>query len=308
MSALSRKAGSHAALASAVTAAVLCAGPPGAARARAGQPAQTGGVATGQTTSDIDEHIQRARALYDRGKAKFETAQYLEAIELWTEAYGTVPDEPGTARIKALLIYNIASAQQRAFEIQRDPKHLRQAKVLMENYAQNIPQLYEDEREAEAERAKIEARLQEIEATLASTETRAGDSADEEETAPVVASSPTEGAADGGKRRRTLLVTGGTLAGLGVVGLGVMAGGLAMGAAANDLSELMDDDIEGRRAQFDRGRAGNVLAWTGGFVGGALLVTGAVLVGLGVEAGVRKTAAAPFVSPHGAGLAVRGRF
>ena len=80
-----------------------------------------------------------------------------------------------------------------------------------------------------------------------------------------------------------------------------------MGARANDLDDLDDTDVEGRRDQFDRGRTGNALAIAGGISGGVLTALGAVLVGVGV-ARKRKGNVALGPGPGTVGVAMRARF
>ena len=69
--------------------------------------------------------------IFRRGQAKYETADYNGAIELWTEAYALVDSTPENASIKALLIYNLAQAHSKAYEIDGDPIHLKQAQQLL---------------------------------------------------------------------------------------------------------------------------------------------------------------------------------
>ncbi len=89
-----------------------------------------------------------------------------------------------------------------------------------------------------------------------------------------------------------------------------MGAGLSMGANANDIQDLDPDDLDARRDQFDRGRAGNALAFVGGVAGGVLLIGGAVVLSIGLKRKRSGTTArlSPQFSPHGAGLALRGRF
>ena len=62
-------------------------------------------AAAGPTTepeaTELDPELRKAQELYDRGKVKFDTTHYDEAIELWTEAYGILSDTPENAPIKA---------------------------------------------------------------------------------------------------------------------------------------------------------------------------------------------------------------
>jgi hypothetical protein len=257
----------------------------------------------------VDPEVAKAQELYDAGKAKFDTTHYDEAIELWTEAYGILSDTPEHAPIKAAIIHNLATARERAFEIDKDVTHLRRAVKLMEQYADAIPDLYGDGPEAAEEAKRIADRLADVRAKIDEVEQAqpSDEPADEpDEPRPSTAQGD---ATPPDPRARAFVISGATLVALGVAGIGVMAGGLAIGKASNDISDLDPDDLDGRRERFDRGRAGNVMAYVGGVIGGAALVTGAVLLGLGLERrGGSKTAAAPMLAPGLTGLSLRGSF
>lgn len=254
-----------------------------------------------------DPQLERARELYQQGEARFATADFAGAIELWTEAFSIVPDSTDAARIKALLIYNLATARERAFEISGDVSHLRQAKILMEDYAASIPALFGDSPEGEDERAKITGRLNTITAQIDAADRKK----DRERGRTTPDERPDADDQGGGGRGATALIGVGAAAlAVGVGGLAMMGAGLGMGSKANDLGGLDDDDIDGRRAQFDRGRTGNTLAIAGGVVGGVFAITGAVLVGIGAsrKAQAKRAAFAPWFGGRTVGLGVRGRF
>jgi tetratricopeptide (TPR) repeat protein len=250
---------------------------------------------------DGDE-VPRAEALYDKGAAKFETADYAAAIELWTEAYEMVPDAPESGRIKALLIYNIATAREKAYDVSRDVAELRQAKILLERFAEGIDDVYGDD--AAAERTRVEAKLAELDARIEKAE--GGSEVGPKDVEPPADAVPAETGSP--KPGRPLVITGAVLLGVGAVGVGLMAAGLGIGAGANDLGGLDDADIEGRRDQFSRGRLGNGLAFGGGIAGGAFAVTGAVLLGLGMAKNKRAPKATAWVGREGGGLSLAGRF
>jgi tetratricopeptide (TPR) repeat protein len=257
---------------------------------------------------ESDPEVAKAQALYDEGKAKFDTTHYEDAIRLWTEAYGILSDTPENAPIKAAIIYNLSTAQERAFEIDKDVTHLRRAVVLMEQYAASIPDLFGEGEEAEAESQRIDERIADVRARIEEAEGADAPTVAPTEPAPRPAE-PTTTDAPPDPRARAFVIAGATLTAVGVVGLGIMAGGLALGSNSNDLSDLDPDDLDARRERFDRGRAGNVMAWVGGAIGGAALITGAVLLGVGLKRrSASKTAAAPLLGPGVAGVSLRGSF
>jgi len=214
-----------------------------------------------------------------------------------------VPDTPDAARIKALLIYNLAAAREKLYSVTDDPKHLRQAKILLEEFEKSIPALYAED-EVATETQRVQERIGAIDAQLSEAE---GDSGTGDQsgsgTSVGTPSNETDGGSDAGKG---LIIGGAVALGLGVAGLGMMGAGLGLGAQANDISDLEDDDVSGRRDQFARGRTGNALAIAGGIAGGVFAVTGAVLVGLGVKKKRSSVALGP--GPGMAGVALRGRF
>lgn len=250
--------------------------------------------------------FDRARALYQQGEARFATADFAGAIELWTEAFSIVPDTTDSARIKALLIYNIATARERAYEVTNDVSQLRQAKILMQGYAQSIPALFGDSAEGADEVVKITERLNAITAQIEAYERKKA--RDRRSAGPAERSD--DGPDDPGRGSKVLIGAGAAALAVGVGGLAMMGAGVAMGNKANDIDGLEADDIDGRREQFDRGRMGNTLAIAGGVVGGVFAITGAVLVGIGASrrAKAKSAALAPWFGPRVVGLGVGGRF
>lgn len=239
-----------------------------------------------------------AEALYERGKARYQTADYDGAIGLWTEAYGSLPDQAETSHIKTLLMYDIARAHEEAFAVDGSVARLRQAKILFERYRESIPQLYPDARAAKAEREQVDERIEGLDGRIAAA------SADDAQD-PSAATSGDDRVRDG----RRLVIAGATVGALGVAGIGLMTAGLVIGQQANDISDLDPGDAAGRREQFDRGRTGNVLAIVGGAVGGALLAASATMLAIGLSRRTSATTAvAPVVGPGFAGGTVRASF
>jgi tetratricopeptide (TPR) repeat protein len=256
-------------------------------------------------TEEDDDRTQ-ARELYDRGKARFDTTDYLEAIELWTEAYSMLRDTPENAAAKAAIIYNLATAREKAYEIEKDVKHLRRAVVLMEQYAASIPALYADETERAEETRKIGERLVAVNERIKAHKEQHPDPTPAPRHDPSPRDSEPTDTFQPDPQARPFIISGAVLIGVGVAGLGVMAGGMAMGAAGNDISDLEDSDLEARQERFDRGARGNIMAYVGGAVGGAAVVAGAALLGLGLHK--HKTGLRASLGPGTASVTVTGRF
>ena len=112
-----------------------------------------------------DADLEQAKQLYEKGKAKYATFDYNGAIDLWTEAYATIPEDADWIRNR--MVYNIATAQQLAYDVDRDVGHLRQAVMLLEQYVIRYERLHDEGPQTQAEvdkaRERIEALRQRIE-------------------------------------------------------------------------------------------------------------------------------------------------
>lgn len=104
-----------------------------------------------------DPAVVESRALYDEGKARFDTFDYEGAVELWTKAYAKLPEE--SAGVRNAMVYNIATAQEKAYDLDKDVQHLRQAVLLLEQYVKNYKAIYKKTPETKAEVDKAEARI-----------------------------------------------------------------------------------------------------------------------------------------------------
>jgi hypothetical protein len=228
-----------------------------------------------------DDPVEQAQKLFDEGATKFETADYIGAIELWTEAFGLVPNAPENAPVKAKLIANIAAAQERAYVVDKQVSHLNQAKILIERYRGVLDDIYLDELEREKELAWVNERLTKIDAELkvvAEREAAAREAAEQAAAEQAAAEQPAPRPPG-----RGLVIGGSVLAGVGVAGLGVMVGGMVIGSSNDDISDLPTTDLDTRADRFRMGRLGNALAIAGGVGGGVLLGVGVALLVVGLK-------------------------
>ncbi|MCA9707381.1 MAG: hypothetical protein KDK70_16120, partial [Myxococcales bacterium] len=115
-----------------------------------------------------DPAVDEARKLYDEGKARFDTFDYEGAVQLWTQAYAKLPED--AAGIRNSMVYNIATAQEKAFELDSDVQHLRQAQMLLESYIDNFKALYPRNPETKAEVDKAEDRIASLKERIADAE------------------------------------------------------------------------------------------------------------------------------------------
>ncbi len=127
-------------------------------------------IAEASTVAESD--VSGAEKLWKEGKIHFETADYEDAVDKWKQAYALLPDAEESRAMRHALAYNISEAQAKAYEVNRNPMHLRKAKVLLEDYLEQHRSLYGDVPEALAERTKVGERLREVEAMIQQSEAR----------------------------------------------------------------------------------------------------------------------------------------
>ncbi|MFZ6183899.1 hypothetical protein [Nannocystis pusilla] len=273
-----------------------------------------------------DELNAKISALAQEAQTRFETADYAGAIELWTQAYAALPNEPAYDKRRNVLAYQIAQACVEAYELDPQLVYLRKAERLFDNYLQTISA--KDKNTT----AKVQGTLGELREKIRVAEER--EAADKQ-----VAAETAEGEDDGAallaaqkaseareaearanaereaRRARRLTIAGGALTGAGAIALGVMAYGLARGARVDRDGEAAKADGVTDPAVYrdllDQGTAANTLAIATAVVGGVLVVTGIGLIGAGAAGqhrARRDLGLAPTWLRGGAGLVLQGRF
>lgn len=283
--------------------------------AHAAPPPDAGAAPVQQNEAELAE----VRQLYEDGKAKFDTYDYDGAIDLWTKAYGKLDPVEGNREIRNNLVYNIATAQEKAYDLDGQVAHLRQARALLQRYLDEYKALYRPTPEGREEVAKVEARIQELDDRIAGAGQDAPPAAEPPEARP---DPERELAKLRDQKTKDLLRNDPDLSARYKSGRGMIIGGsVALGvggtlalAAASTWNST--ENVGGRATLI-----------TVGSVGGALLVTGAVLVGLGVpkrknatrdarekaatmitQAPEAHVVVAPTLSAQTFGLQVGGRF
>lgn len=265
--------------------------------------------------------LEQAKALFDAGVARYTAADYKAAVDLWLEAYALIPPTFDNRLILAEIIYNVARAQQKWFDIDKDVKHLRQARETMVRYLDEVNELYPPD-QVELERERIQEQIDELDERIAAWE--AEQAAREAELAERMRPKFDEEAdVREEKRNKAMVGAGAGLTALGVGGVGLFVAGLIMaGSADSTVSGLpLEDDIAEREAAISRGRAGNGLMVTGVIAGGVLLAAGVPLLAVGLsaekkrkqrraDAGLeaRLDRVGPLWIEGGAGLSFGGRF
>jgi hypothetical protein len=264
---------------------------------RARKPPPPPPPATEEATPSSDPTpLQRAEQLFRRGVARYETAKYDEAVQLWTEAYGILEPTRENRAIRNDLVYNISRAQVEAYRVDRDPKRLRQAKQLLERYVAVYRELSEGDDTSGNEIAQAETKIAEIDGMLQEADREAKRNADAR------ASEPAKSAAR--RQAKALVISGAVVTSAGIVGLGVAFAGIGVGVRAD---REFEEEPAQRETNRRRGRQANVLVATGTAVGVAFLAAGIALLVIG-KRNERRLRATAVAGGGVYGLALAGRF
>jgi tetratricopeptide (TPR) repeat protein len=255
----------------------------------------------------VDPALASAQTLYAEGLTHYETLDYDLAIASWKDALDRLRnaerDTPekvdAVTAARTAIVYNIARAQQRAFDQDHDVARLKKAKGLLELY---VRELQEAGVTDAAELSTANERIAEIAAQIE----------DAERPEPVVATSPPPARDDGPAHGRGLIGGGAALL---VVGVGAVVGGAVAGTrlssdAESDLAgldELGDEPM--RRDTLARGELGDAVLIGCTVAGGVAAIAGAVLLGLGArKAKATRPRATAMIGHRAIGLLVGGRF
>jgi hypothetical protein len=259
--------------------------------------------AEAQPTEAAEPDLSEAKRLFDEGTARYDAADFPGAIEVFTLALSELRKQGvSDFRIRGLLLFNIGRTHTRAFGIDDDIGHLRQAKSIFTSFIDEAEEHPDEVDAADIEEAK--AQLIEIDRLLA---------ADSIEPAPQAKSKRDKQKRDKPERDRPepsgdpqklrtmgigLTAGGGALLGVGV---GMVIWGAGFGAAAErEVAGLDDLGLAPGSPAFADGaafidserRKGS--AWMG--VGGLALGLG---VG-GIAVGIRQLVTAKRIEQHGA--------
>jgi hypothetical protein len=248
-----------------------------------------------------DGDLQRAERLYAEGVAAYETHDYEGAADKWTESYAALPEDAAGHRNQ--MVYNIATAQEQAYEVDKDLQHLRQARLLLASYVDNYKQMYEKTPETKAEVHRANDRIRALDDRIAGVEQGAStDAPDGRNLAFTSGHDPpvdkerlahNRKLSDDGNKADRFIIAGWAVGGVGLLFLLGGAGTVAGTARSNNRG----------------GQLGGYGALGLGAVG---VATGGALLGVGfkkrklVKQG--RVAVAPIVGPGTGGLAVAGRF
>lgn len=274
-------------------------------------------VALAEPTADLD----RAKQLHREGQDRYDTADYTGAVERWTQAYTALPETPQGAAMKPFVLYNIASAHEKAFEIYGDVAQLRKARALLAKFESTIDDIYADADEARTERERVNERIAQLDAKIEQHDAGAAGPAEPpaepeprpQESAPPPADpqppaepDPADNSAED-RRADPRMIAGAVLVGTGTATAALLGAGLGIGARANDVDGLDPTDFAGRERQFDRGRMGNRLAIVGAVATPLLLGAGVALIIVAKRkpSGGQSAALLRRIRPSARGISVR---
>lgn len=267
-----------------------------------------------------------AQSLYQEGKNQYEIGEYEKALELWKEAFTLIDDTPENMTVRHALVYNIAEAEVKVYEVSRDITHLRKGKTLLERYLSNHANLYGDGEAAVSDRADAQSKLDEINGMLQQAESEqaaGGGTMGPGPTAgppqqqpfnpnPAPGMQPTREQIIYARRQRLVEIENNpelkkqdnTYKGL-IIGGGVLTG-------VGGLTSFIVAPTVALTSAFDRGFTG---VGTGIFLGGVALIGGGVamiVVGAVKRKKLRRSHLESYVSPwggrNGAGLSATMHF
>lgn len=262
------------------------------------------------STTPADAAPGSIEDLYYKGAAHYSAADYGEAIDKFTQALDLAGRQGTQPGVRAALLFNLGRAHTRAYDVDGDVRHLRQAVDIHRRFIEETETLgleVPDQVEAaEAEIVEIEARLHAI--AESEQDSARGEPAVGAPGEPRPEPSQPDDAISKRRVRGVALTVSGAVA-LGV-GVGVAVFGTSFRRDALDLVDQVDDPPEKEQAFVDdETRKGRIWIATGAgaaAIGTGLLIWG--IVDLAATKKARTTVAAPLLGRGLAGVALRGRF
>jgi hypothetical protein len=290
-----------------------------------------------------DQEIER---LYVEGQDKYAEGDFAGAADAWTRLLERLPEAQSNRATRENVLLNVVQAhldgyaRTRKEDGSKDIEMLRAGKQVLDTYFAGFKKAYGDRA---AVSTAVQEKADELERALADAEREAavvpdpGPGPD----AGGGGTGPTPDGGGGGNKPDVIVVESGSdgagliaggavAAGLSLGGFGVLAAGaLIANRAEEDFlavtceSPCTEDQEAAAQSERDdieaRGRTGNALTITGAIVGPVLLITGGVLIGLGIKRRADAKAArdeqirksigvVPTASRNFAGLVISGRF
>jgi len=251
---------------------------------------------------------------FDAGQKKLDAGEFVDAARTWAAAAGNLKESGANKDNRQAVYEYIADAWTKGLAGKEDAALLREAVTTLDAYCEGFTVAYGTETPI---LPKIVETRDELRKRLAEAETSAPPQPEGPDEGPPKGEDKTTPETEGGPRWKGLAIGGGVALGLGVgmVIVGVVGGvkgqKLEKEFSASPMNCDPADPMDGECADLaKKGKTMNSLAIAGGVVGGVLVVTGAVLLAIGLKrkAAARKQALVPVLSPGFVGLSLRGSF
>ncbi len=235
----------------------------------------------------------RPERLLEEGRASYARGELDEAIERWSRAYAVLPLRGECAWLESELAWSLVVVHDRAHDETADAFHAEASQRILRQHREMVVRLDPDPAHRADELARIDHVL----------EARTGASADRALRGPTRMDESSS---------RSLRIGGGIALGIGGIGFMVSVAGIGLRHQALREFEpppnASPEDV--RRARRQAAYPGTAMAISGGFAGGVLLATGALLL---LEDRHRRLdhqrlSLSPMASPHEAGLRLESRF
>jgi hypothetical protein len=268
----------------------------------------------------VDEEgaLEDSSVLFAAAQSKLDAGDHDGAVKLLEEGLARIPEGPGYAPTRALMLLKIVEALEGGFAEDRDLERLRRAKRLLDRYLGALDLLDEQGRGGvEERRSVLIGEIGRIEAEQRRADEERGIAARRER------------AEWARKQARSLTIAGSVTTSVGAAALVLMSVGLGIGRSAdaniNALAEQYKttplckpdgaectDRYDAFQDQLRRGNAANVMFVVAAAVGGTLLSSGSALLIVARkknrEARAFQVTSTPTASPSGFGFVVLGRF
>ena len=265
--------------------------------------------------------LSDAERLFREGQTKYDSADYEGAIVLFTQALGEATAKGSQEfQVRGLLLYNIGKAHIRAYDIDHDIEHLRQARAIYKRFIKeaDVEAMFEKFSAQDVSDARQELRM--LEMRIGGLEKEAAGIKPVPTTPPVIAAVPVvdQKAVTKARNRGIGFTASGSAVVLGAVGI-LVAGSQLRPSAETSVSKLDDLGVpldhpsraEGEEfinAETRRGRT--IMA-----IGGSLAAVGVVGIGVGVASLIKskrlkegRVQPSVALTPGYAGIVLRGRF
>jgi hypothetical protein len=249
---------------------------------------------------------------FNEGQKKFDAGEYIDAARTWAAAAGHLKESARHKDNRQAVYEYVADAWTKGLEGSEDVGLLREAVTSLDSYCETFTVAYGTETPIHpkivAAREDMRRRLGSAETVKPATPEGPGD--------PPPGDEPPRETDPSGPKWKGLAIGGGVALGLG---LGLVVMGAVGGARSAKLDKQFDDpanmcdlnNLMGEcKSLFDDGKTANQLTIVGGVLGGVFVVTGAVLLAIGLKrrAAARSQALAPALGPGFVGLTLRGSF